>query len=135
MPINILSLPENDDDPSTEERKQLLTTELLLFQEFMIDYEKNFPFKFAKIEDRTYPARTFWKIEGNKWPNLQSIGLRVFSLVASTGASERNFSTLGFIHNDLRNKLTDEKVKKMTFIKQNKKYAHIEEEVDDNTES
>ena len=47
------------------------------------------------------------------------IALRVFSMSASTTASERNFSTFGFIHSKQRNCLSNESVEKLVFIKTN----------------
>ena len=43
----------------------------------------------------------------------------MFSKSASSAASERNFSTFGFIHSKHRNCLTDESVEKLVFIKTN----------------
>ena len=40
-------------------------------------------------------------------------------MAASSAASERSFSTFGFIHSKLRNRLDPEKVKKLVYIKTN----------------
>lgn len=40
-------------------------------------------------------------------------------MAASSAASERNFSTFGFIHSKLRNRLSPKKVKKLVYIKTN----------------
>jgi hypothetical protein len=40
-------------------------------------------------------------------------------MAASAAASECNFSTFGFIHSKLRNRLGAEKVKKLVYIKMN----------------
>jgi hAT family C-terminal dimerisation region len=50
---------------------------------------------------------------------MQQIALKVFSLATSSAASERNFSTFGFVHSKLRNCLTAENVKKLVYIKTN----------------
>ena len=61
----------------------------------------------------------WWMADGTDWPLLQNLALRVFAMAASSAASERNFSTFGFIHSKLRNRLTPEKVKKLVYIKAN----------------
>jgi hAT family C-terminal dimerisation region len=53
------------------------------------------------------------------WPLLQQIALKVFSLATSSAASERNFSTFGFVHSKLRECLTAEKVEKLVYVKTN----------------
>jgi hypothetical protein len=42
-----------------------------------------------------------------------------FTMATSSAASERNFSTFGFIHSKLRNFLSNGKVEKLVFMKQN----------------
>jgi len=61
----------------------------------------------------------YWLTNGQKWPTLQAIALKVLSLVTPTAASERNFSTFGFVHSKLRNWLSTERIKKLVFIKTN----------------
>ncbi|EGZ16398.1 hypothetical protein PHYSODRAFT_506477 [Phytophthora sojae] len=46
----------------------------------------------------------------------------MFSLVASSAASERTFSTRSFIHNKLRNALSAPKIEKLLYIKANHNY-------------
>lgn len=61
----------------------------------------------------------WWIADGTDWPLLQNLAIRVFSMAASAAASERNFSTFGFIHSKLCNRLSPEKVKKLVYIKTN----------------
>ena len=61
----------------------------------------------------------WWKNEGENWPLLQPTAIQVFSLAPSSAASERNFSTFGFIHSKLRNSLSPDKVRKLVYIKTN----------------
>jgi len=49
--------------------------------------------------------------------------LKIFSLVPSSSASERCFSTFGFCHSKLRNKLSPETVHKLVYIKTNENQA------------
>ncbi len=44
---------------------------------------------------------------------------RLFNMATSNAASERNFSTMGFIHSKLRNSLSAKIVEKLVFIKSN----------------
>ena len=57
--------------------------------------------------------------DSTDWPLLQNLAIRVFTMAASSAASERNFSTFGFIHSKLSNCLSPEKVKKLMYIKTN----------------
>jgi hAT family C-terminal dimerisation region len=61
----------------------------------------------------------FWKVEGYRWPRIANVALKVFSIPASTAASERNFSVYGFIHSKLRNKLDSKTVDKLVYLKAN----------------
>lgn len=59
----------------------------------------------------------FWKsLHQDLYPELRDLALRVFSLVPSSAASERNFSTFKFIHSNLRNRLKQERVHKLVYV-------------------
>jgi hAT family C-terminal dimerisation region len=45
--------------------------------------------------------------------------LKSFLDACSTASCERNFSTFGFIHSKLRNKLSEQSVRKLVYIKTN----------------
>ena len=66
------------------------------------------------------PLINFWKCD-SRFLNLRVLAIRVFSLVVSSSQSERNFSDNGFIHSKLRNKLKDQRIKKLLFIYSNSK--------------
>ena len=66
----------------------------------------------------------YWQSDCGHWGMLQDIAIRVFSMSSSAAASERNFSLTGFIHNKQRNRLSDEKVKKLVYIKTNAAQLH-----------
>ncbi|KAH9275057.1 hypothetical protein BASA83_002771 [Batrachochytrium salamandrivorans] len=69
-------------------------------------------------------------------PELQKIAIKPFSMATSSAASERNFSTMGFIHTKLQNCLNVETVEKLVFIKDNLPSFHEQNlEVDDDYES
>src|ERR1035438_1084974 len=79
--------------------------------------ERSFLFKMLMEEKKT--VMQYWLTDGMDWPTLQQIALKVFSLPASSAASERNFSTFGFIHSKLRNRLQPNKVEQLVYIKSN----------------
>ena len=66
-----------------------------------------------------YHEKSEQAIEGMQWPMLQHTAKRVLSLLTSSAASERSFSTMGFIHTKLRNRLTHSMVEKLVFVRSN----------------
>jgi hypothetical protein len=61
-------------------------------------------------------AITWWKIHGVETPQLQKLALSVLNIPTSSAASERCWSAMGNIHNTERNRLTDERIEKLTYI-------------------
>jgi hAT family C-terminal dimerisation region len=69
----------------------------------------------------------FWEVRVSKGfssPNtllytLQAVALTVFGITTTSAGLERNFSSMGFAHNRLRNSLGKERVEKLVFIKTN----------------
>ena len=61
----------------------------------------------------------WWLTDGGDYPILQKVVIKPFSMATSTAASERNFSTMGFVHSKLRNSLAPDTVMKLAFIKSN----------------
>ena len=61
----------------------------------------------------------FWLSEGDSFPLLQQLARQVFSMVASSAASERNFSAFAFVHTKLRNRLSNDAVEKLVYIRTN----------------
>ena len=61
----------------------------------------------------------YWKSNGSDWPTLQKVAVRLFSVVTSSAASERNFSTFGFISQKLRSRLSTDTIEKLVFVKTN----------------
>lgn len=68
---------------------------------------------------KTKSPAQYWAIDGKAWPTLQVLAKRVFSLLTSSAASERNFSTMGFVHSKLRNKLSHSTVNKLVYVRAN----------------
>ena len=54
-------------------------------------------------------------------PNLGPIARRLFQTPANSVQSERAFSTMNYIHSDLRNRLTTERAHKLQYIFVNKR--------------
>lgn len=91
----------------------------------------NWPFRIEALKEReqngfrykmignSKTVLQWWLADGTDWPLLKSLALRVFSMAASSAASKRNFSTFGFVHSKLRNRLAPEKAKKLVYIKTN----------------
>ena len=61
----------------------------------------------------------YWKSVCIQWDILQPLGLKIFSLVASSAESERNFSDEAFIHSAKRNRLSSERVEKSVRLRCN----------------
>lgn len=60
-----------------------------------------------------------WLVNGKDWSNLRQIAVKLFSMATFSGASERNFSTIGFIYSKQWNRLNQRSVDKLKFIKSN----------------
>jgi hypothetical protein len=56
---------------------------------------------------------------GSQTPTLQRIAMKLLSQCASSSGCERNWSSFGFIHTKLRNKLGHNKLHKLVFVNYN----------------
>ena len=64
--------------------------------------------------------QTLLTLHGPVWPELQKICTKLFTIATSSSAScERNFSTMGFLHTKLRNRMAVKTVEMMVYIKSN----------------
>ncbi|KAG5666123.1 hypothetical protein PVAND_017725, partial [Polypedilum vanderplanki] len=62
-------------------------------------------------------AKNYWNIIGHeKYPALSRIAKPLNEMISSSSAAERTWSTFSFIHSRLRNRLTNERVKKLVFL-------------------
>ena len=92
------------------------------FIEFSINATKdkqNGSFRYRMICKGSMSVLQYWQTDGRHWPDLHCIAIRLFSMTTSSAASERNFSTMGFIHSKLRNSLGPKTVEKLVYIKCN----------------
>jgi hypothetical protein len=101
-----------------------LFVELVKFRNKNSPYDNDIIWKSATILN----SSMWWK----SWPNskLQQIAIRILSIPTSSAAAERNFSTFGFIHNKIRNRLHNNRVKKLVYIYANLR-IHINNEIGD----
>lgn len=81
------------------------------------------------LQKKKMTVLEYWQTDGNEWPMQKDVAMRVFAMVASSAASERNFSTFGFIHSKLRNCLSPTLVEKLVYIKAN--MQELEDQHDD----
>mgnify|MGYP002804591960 CR=1 FL=1 len=113
----IFNFPTEDGTTSNERRDQL-ARECTAFRIDALSEREKASYHFKMIgESKT--VLQWWIADGTDWPLLRNLAIRVFSMATSAAASERNFSTFGFIHSKLRNRLSPEKVKKLVYIKTN----------------
>ena len=104
-----------------------LTTELQVAM--VVEYTN---FRIAALEMRRSGSRLFrsltaksmsvlilWMSHGDPWPTQQILAKQVFSMVASSAASERNFSAFAFVHTKQRNCLSEASVEKLVYVRTN----------------
>ena len=108
-----------DEEAAANVLKTARFLELTNFMEYVEKCRASDNFRYKMLLAGSKSPAQFWQVDGKRWPLLRVIGTTLFSLVASTAASERNFSTFGFIHSKLRNSLGPEKVQKLVFVKHN----------------
>jgi Protein of unknown function (DUF 659)/hAT family C-terminal dimerisation region len=112
--------PLSDNDELTREREQALCREYLDYRRALIAMmESPDDVTYRMIKENEVSAMQFWQSYGRDWPSLQGLAKKVFSMVATTAASERNFSTFGFIHSKLRNRLRKDVLEKLVYVKTN----------------
>jgi Protein of unknown function (DUF 659)/hAT family C-terminal dimerisation region len=115
----LMSIPADDSTAVTEERKMTLYDQLTKYFITALREKNENTIRYKMLENKRKTPLQYWQSDGTTWPDLQKIALRVFSMSASTAASERNFSTFGFIHSKQRNCLSEASVEKLVFIKTN----------------
>lgn len=59
----------------------------------------------------------FWSVYGRKlYPSLSRIAKRLYSIIPSSAASDREWNVFSTIHTKKRNRLSNEKVEKLAFV-------------------
>lgn len=62
-------------------------------------------------------AKDYWRVIGrHDFPALFTIPKPINEMICSSATAERTWSTFKFVHSRLRNRLTNERVKKLVFI-------------------
>ena len=113
----IYEFPTKDGTTNDQQKKQM-AEEYTAFRIEALNERQQKSFRFKLIgESKT--VLQWWLADGTDWPLLQNLAQRVFSLPASSAASEWNFSTFGFTHSKLINRLDQEKARKLVYIKTN----------------
>jgi len=87
-----------------------LFAELVNFRNKSSPYDNEIIWKSANILN----SSLWWQ----SWATskLQQLAIKILSIPTSSAAAERNFSTFGFIHNKIRNRLKNDRVKKLVYI-------------------
>jgi hypothetical protein len=106
-------LTEENADEMSKQKEQLFTQ----YTNWVIKAEIN-DFRHRMLKKRAKTSLQYCQVDGAEFPAIRAVALIVFSMVASSAASERGFSTMGFVHAKMRN-LGSEKVKQLVFIKTN----------------
>ena len=132
----LFETPINNVTPSSDKTKEIIYMQYTNFvitatREKTID---SFCYKMLKKDSKS--VLQYWLVDGKSWPEVQKIAFKLFSMATSSAASERNFSTMGFIHTKLWNSLNVETVEKLVFVKSNLHAFHEQQLlVDDDYES
>ena len=115
----LIETPTDDNTPVDDVRKKAL---YIQFTAYIIsarsDKEKD-TFKFKMLMKGSKTPLEYWLSDGAGWPDLQRVCIKLFTMATSSASSERNFSTMGFVHTKLRNSLAPETVEKLVYIKTN----------------
>jgi hypothetical protein len=107
-------------------RSDEVVLELTKFHAFVIEFKSKSKRRWQLLCDNKLPVYEFW-CGLQQFPLLQGVARQVFRCAASSSASERNFSTHGYIHSKLRNRLSSERVEKLVHIFFNQKNVNAEE--------
>ena len=72
---------------------------------------------FQKLNDkRITKVRTYWKLAEKHYPTLFRLAIRLNIIPASSAQLERLFSNWSYVYSPIRNRLTSENSKKLTYI-------------------
>ena len=77
------------------------------------------PFRFHIMAKQKKTPLEWWLTNGEYFPNLQNISIKIFSMAMSSAASDRNLLTMRLIHSKLSNSLSTNTAEKLVFINSN----------------
>ena len=103
-----------------ETEKQKLIDELGEFKGYAAELKTNYERKFNSLVSRKTTPIAWWSSTGSKhFPTLADLANRVFACLAASATAERSFSAMAFLHSDLRNSLSTDRVNMLTYVKMN----------------
>jgi hAT family C-terminal dimerisation region len=117
----IFSTAPSDTASCTDESREVLHRQYVEFRIDALRKKRADPpgFRFKMLLEKKLSVLDYWLVNGDQWPALQKLARSVFTMATSSAASERNFSTFGFVHSKLRNSLSTDSVMKLVYIKTN----------------
>jgi hypothetical protein len=115
----LFAFPLSDSDPQQQESMIKIYQQYTQFVISAQAEKQTQSFRFDMLLRKVKTPLQYWQTDGIVWPELQSVCLRLFSLATSTASCERNFSAHGFVHSKLRNSLSQQKVEKLVYIRNN----------------
>jgi hAT family C-terminal dimerisation region len=115
----LINTPADDVTTTNDDRKEKLFMQYTSFFISATKEKQANSFRYQMLAKSRKTPFQYWCADGCQWPDLQKIAVELFSMATSSAASERNFSTMGFIHSKLRNSLSPKTVDRLVFIKSN----------------
>ena len=113
----IYSHPTSRRDPS--ESQDTMVVEYTNFRIAALEMRRSGSSLFRALTSKNISVLMFWMSHGDPWPTLQTLARQVLSMVASSAASERNFSGFAFVHTKQRNCLSEASVEKLVYVRTN----------------
>ncbi|XP_021656850.2 uncharacterized protein LOC110647363 [Hevea brasiliensis] len=101
--------------PSEEEQDKIVK-QLILYQ----NVEGIFGIDMAVRNRKTISPVDWWKAYGSSAPNLRNFAIKVLSLTCSASGCERNWNIFEHIHNKKRNRLAQQRLNDLVFVKYNR---------------
>jgi len=115
----LINSPVDDVTPIDDNRKEKLYIQFTAYFISTTKERQANSFRYQMLSKGSKIVLQYWQTDGCQWVDLQSVVVRLFSMATFSATSERNFSTMGFIHSKLRNSLSTKTVEKLVFIKSN----------------
>ena len=104
---------------STAELQDAMVVEYTNFRIAALEMRRSGSRLFRSLTAKSLSVLMLWMSHGDPWPTLHILAKQVFSMAASSAASERNFSAFAFVHTKQRNCLSKASVKKLVYVKTN----------------
>jgi hypothetical protein len=108
-----------DDKESSAEKTAQIFQEYNAFRAWALQQQSMNSFKYVRLCQGKTTMPQFWCSYLQDWPLFAHLALKVYSVASSSAASERKFSTMGFVHSKLRNCLGRDTVEKVVCVKTN----------------